>query len=73
VPDSAFLNSSSGKEVVTFDEVIARNLPDYSTEGSEACMPWAEDGSRHSVDLYHPTKRILTVLSVDCTSVQSVS
>jgi hypothetical protein len=58
VPDSAFLNSSSGKEVVTFDEVIAQNLPNYSTEGSEACMLWAEDGFRHSVDLYHPEKRI---------------
>jgi len=58
VPEEAFLQSQRGEEVQEFDTVIAQNLPQYSVEGTDACSLWATDGFGHSVDLYHPEKRI---------------
>lgn len=58
VSESVLLESDSGDEVTAFDEVVAQNLPRYSTEGSQECMLWADDDLRHKVDLYHKEKRI---------------
>jgi len=58
VPESVLLESDRGDEAKEFDDVVARNLPQYSTEGSEECVLWAEDGFGHSVDLYHEQERI---------------
>jgi len=58
VPESVLLESDSGDEVTEFDNIVAQNLSQYSTEGSGECRLWAEDGFQHSVDLYHKQKRI---------------
>jgi len=58
VPGDIFLDSQLGDEVREFDEVVRQNLPNYSGEGSNECVLWAEEGFGHSVDLYHSEKQI---------------
>ena len=58
VPEEVFLESESGREVREFDRRVGQNLSEYSLEGSNECALWEEEGFSHSVDLYHPEKRI---------------
>lgn len=62
VPEEVFFESESGREVKEFDRRVGQNLPDYSLEGSDGCVLWEEEGFSHSVDLYHPEKRIAVEL-----------
>jgi len=58
VPKDVFFESKSGLEVREFDRGIGQSLPEYSLEDSDQCVLWQEDKFSHSVDLYHPEKRI---------------
>jgi hypothetical protein len=58
VPEDVFLESESGREVIEFDRRVGQSLTKYSLEGSNECSLWEEEGFNHSVDLYHPEKRI---------------
>lgn len=64
VDSGVFVDAKSGHELRAFDDGIAESLPEYEyehTPGSgrnPACKLWADSGFDHSVDLYHPGKRI---------------
>jgi len=58
VPEKVFFESESGREVREFDRRVGQNLSNYLLEGSDECALWKEEGFYHSVDLYHPEKRI---------------
>ena len=64
IPDEVFIDNQSGQEIRKLDEHIASRLPDFEHEHhggagrNPACKLWADDGFNHSVDLYHPEKRI---------------
>ena len=58
VPERVFVESESGDEATEFDRAVGQGLSDYLIEGTEETELWAEEGFGHSVDLYHPDKRI---------------
>ena len=58
VPKEVFLQSEPGFEVSEFDLCVEQSLPEYSSEGEGECALWEDEGFGHSVDLYHPKKRI---------------
>jgi hypothetical protein len=61
VSDTAFVDSAHDDEVTILDAVMADRLPEYEYEGpnenNPECQLW-RDEFFHSVDLYHPEKRI---------------
>lgn len=64
IPDDTFRGNNSGQEIRSLDAKIAANLPGYEHEHQDGtgrnptCKLWASNGFNHSVDLYHPEKRI---------------
>lgn len=58
VPEKVFFETKSGQEVKEFDRRVGQNLPKYLLEESDGLALWEEEGFNHSVDLYHPKKRI---------------
>lgn len=64
VPTEIFGDSAGGSEIRQMDAVIAENLPEYEFEHggdrgrNPACKLWSNEGFDHSVDLYHPEKRL---------------
>lgn len=64
VPASLFHDGTKGVELRRFDAVLAETLPSYEHEHAgeggrnPACKLWANEGFDHSVDLYHPEKRV---------------
>lgn len=64
IPARTFQSNEHGREIRKLDELIAAGLPDYEHEHHEGtgrnprCKLWMDDGFNHSVDLYHPGKRI---------------
>ena len=64
VPDDIIESSTHGHELRALDDSIADSLQEYAYEHkvdhgrNPACKLWSDDGFDHSVDLYHPDKRI---------------
>lgn len=64
VPERIFTDGKKGVVIRKFDSVISDELPEYAHEHDSetgrnlACKLWAKKGFNHSVDLYHPNKRI---------------
>lgn len=64
VPPDVFDPDAAGTEIRRFDALVADDLPTYEHEHgagpgrNPACKLWASQGFDHSVDLYHPEKRI---------------
>ena len=64
VPENSFRGNDRGQEIRSLDATIASNLPGYEHEHQEGtgrnptCKLWSNEGYNHSVDLYHPEKRI---------------
>lgn len=64
VPPDIFGVGSTGAEIRQFDDYVADGLGAYEYEHAgdggrnHACKLWEDDGFDHSVDLYHPSRRI---------------
>ena len=64
VDHGVFVDSEPGRELRVFDDEIATRLPEYEYEHAgdagrnPATKLWRDSGFDHSVDLYHPEKRI---------------
>lgn len=64
VENSTFVDAESGHELRAFDYKIANSLPEFEYEHAPesgrnpATKIWKDKGFDHSVDLYHPEKRI---------------
>lgn len=61
IPAKTFQETEHGQEIRKLDELIAAGLFEhehYGTGRNPRCKLWANNGFNHSVDLYHPEKRI---------------
>jgi hypothetical protein len=64
VPPDLSRETSSGTEIKQLDAAVADGLRGYEHEHdsengrNSACKLWMNEGFNHSVDLYHPEKRI---------------
>lgn len=64
VPREIFLDAESGREVSRMDDDLANTLTEYEYEHAPetgrnpSCKLWKADGFDHSVDLYHPERRL---------------
>ena len=64
VPTELFIDRTKGSELKKFDLRISEGLKEYEYEHNAesgrnpVCKLWKNEGFNHSVDLYHPEKRI---------------